>query len=84
MQAKKEEVAMIENYLTVSDAARVLNRTGEAVRHYERTGQLAAIRTVGGVRLFKQADVENFKQKLKARKWTRKRRTALNRPEVTA
>jgi excisionase family DNA binding protein len=75
---------MIENYLTVSDAARVLGRSSEAVRQYERVGKLAAIRTVGGVRLFKQADVENFKQKLKARKWTRKRRTPLNRPEVTA
>ena len=66
---------MIENYLTVSDVARVLDLSSESVRQYERTGKLVAIRTVGGVRLFKQTDVEAFKQKLAAtRRKTRIRR----------
>ena len=59
---------MIENVLTVNDAAKVLERSGESVRVYERQGKLPAIRTAGGVRLFKQADVESFKRKLEAKK----------------
>jgi excisionase family DNA binding protein len=58
---------MKDNFLTVNDAAKLLDRSGEAVRVYERQGKLPAIRTAGGVRLFKQADVESLKQKLEAK-----------------
>jgi len=47
-------------FLTTMDAARLLNRSPETVRLYERRGQLPAIRTAGGQRLFRRKDVEKF------------------------
>lgn len=53
-----------EIFLTVNDAAKILDRCGEAVRGYERRGELRALKTLGGVRLFKESDVRAFAQKL--------------------
>jgi DNA-binding transcriptional MerR regulator len=50
--------------LMVSDATRVLERSAEMVRHYERTGKLAAIKTANGRRLFREQDVKDFARKL--------------------
>jgi DNA-binding transcriptional MerR regulator len=55
---------MQTKFLMVSDAARELRRSAEMVRHYERTGKLAAIRTSNGRRLFREEDVKDFAQKL--------------------
>ena len=46
-----------ETFLTVTEAARILNRSGESVRNYERRGILPATKTARGIRLFRQADV---------------------------
>jgi DNA-binding transcriptional MerR regulator len=49
-----------DELLMVSSAAKLLNRSAECVRFYERTGKLRAIRTADGTRLFRRADVEKF------------------------
>jgi excisionase family DNA binding protein len=40
-----------------AEVARFLGKSSETVRLYERRGKLPAMRTAGGVRLFKRADV---------------------------
>jgi len=59
MEAKHDELLM------ASGAAKILNRSAEAVRFYERTGKLPAIRTADGTRLFKQSDVQELAAKLR-------------------
>jgi DNA-binding transcriptional MerR regulator len=59
-----QEVDMNENFLMTQDAARVLGKSPETVRGYERTGKLTAIRTVSGRRLFKESDVKALAAKL--------------------
>ena len=54
------------DYLTVGESARLLNRSGDAVRLYERQGRLPAIRTRKGWRLFKATDVERLAKELKS------------------
>ena len=56
---------MDESFLTVKDAAKILDRSGEAVRGYERQGKLRALKTRGGTRLFKLADVAALALKLR-------------------
>jgi DNA-binding transcriptional MerR regulator len=56
---------MSDNLLTVSAAAKILDRSGQAVRGYERDGKLRAIRTTGGVRLFREGDVLKLAEKLR-------------------
>jgi len=58
MKIKDDELLM------VTSAGRILNRSAETVRFYERTGRLAAIRTADGTRLFRQSDVEALAAKL--------------------
>ena len=58
----------MSDYLTTSDTARILNRAGATVLYYERTGQLKAIRTQGGMRLFERSDVERLARQLQNRK----------------
>lgn len=41
-----------------ADVARLFGVTPDAVRRWERLGQLPALRTAGGRRLFRLADVE--------------------------
>ena len=45
-------------YLTPADVARLCGVTPAAVRKWERLGRLSCIRTAGGSRLFRLADVE--------------------------
>ncbi len=54
-------------FLTTSDAARLLGRTPQTVREYEAAGRLRAVRTAGGWRLFLRADVERLLADQKAR-----------------
>ncbi len=48
------------NWLTVGDVSRRLGIGPDAVRERERRGKLRAIRTAGGVRLFRESDVLNL------------------------
>jgi excisionase family DNA binding protein len=51
-----------EQLLTVGESARLLGRSPESVREYEKRGLLSALKTQGGMRLFRREDVENFKK----------------------
>ena len=46
--------------MIVSEAAKLLGLTPAHVRRLEREGQLPALRTPGGVRLFNRDDVERL------------------------
>ena len=46
-----------KHILMVGDAAAILGKTTEGVRHIVRTGRLRAFRTASGVRLFLREDV---------------------------
>lgn len=46
-----------DSALLTSDVARVFDVSGEAVRKWERTGRLPALRTISGVRIFAGRDV---------------------------
>jgi len=59
---------MDQELLTTADAARLLNRSVDRVRDYEREGKLPAQKTRSGQRLFKLSDVEHFAQQLLRRK----------------
>jgi excisionase family DNA binding protein len=52
---------LLDDLLVVSDVARLLGLTPDAVRYHERAGRLPAQRTPGGVRVFRREDVEKFK-----------------------
>lgn len=58
MTSKKQ--ANNDEFLMVTDVARILNRSAESVRNYARSGKLPAIRTANGHRLFKRQDVLKF------------------------
>ena len=49
-------------FLTVGDVAKRLGLSADAVRLFERTGRLPAMRTASGVRLFDPLDVERLRQ----------------------
>jgi excisionase family DNA binding protein len=57
----------MDTLMTTGDAARILNRSTEAVRMYERSGKLPALKTANGQRLFKEADVRKLATKLEAK-----------------
>lgn len=59
---------MAEEFLMVHDVAKLVDRTGQTVRDWEREGKLPAIRTPSGVRLFKASDVNAFAATLGERK----------------
>jgi excisionase family DNA binding protein len=46
--------------LLTSEAGKILEISPDQVRHLERTGRLPAVKTSGGVRLFKRCDVERL------------------------
>ena len=48
---------VVRRFMTVADVARALKLTPDGVRWLERTGKLKAIRTEGGMRLFRAEDV---------------------------
>lgn len=54
----------MNDFLTTSDTARILNRAAATVLYYERMGRLKAIRTQNGIRLFERTDVERLAQTL--------------------
>lgn len=58
----------MEEILTTCDAAKVLDRSVDRVRDYEREGKLPAKRTRSGQRLFKASDVEALAKELGIRK----------------
>jgi excisionase family DNA binding protein len=53
----------MDQFLTKADAAKVLEVTPAAVVAMHTRGDLAAVRTTGGVRLFSQQDVERLAAK---------------------
>ena len=59
----------METLMTVSEAARALGKASETIRLWERNGKLPAIKTAGGVRLFRSQDVMKLakKQELESR-----------------
>lgn len=59
---------MDQDWLTVADVSRRLNLMPDTVRELERRGRLKAIRTEGGVRLFRKSDVEQFAREFQARR----------------
>ena len=52
-----------DQLLTTGDVARMLERSVDLVRLLERQGRLSAVRTLGGQRLFRLADVLALKTK---------------------
>ena len=58
----------MDKLLTVGDVARRLQVMPDTVRELERRGRLRALRTEGGVRLFRKADIERFAQEFQARR----------------
>ncbi len=50
----------MEQWLSSADAARLLGVVPATVRQMERSGRLPARRTTGGIRLFRQEDVERL------------------------
>jgi excisionase family DNA binding protein len=61
----------MDDLMTSGEAARFLGCSPDAVRLYERSRRLAALRTAGGLRLFRRADVERFRRQLMAERDTR-------------
>ena len=61
----KEKI--MDNLLMVSQVGRMLNRSAESVRSYEKAGKLPAIRTSDGKRLFRESDVRELAAKLQAK-----------------
>jgi excisionase family DNA binding protein len=51
-------------WLTTSEAAKVLDRSADTVRLYERIGKLPAQKTKRGQRLFSVEDVEHLAREL--------------------
>lgn len=51
-------------YIMTSEAARLLGKSEQTVRSYERIGKLPAIKTSLGKRLFLESDVKELAQKL--------------------
>ncbi len=57
----RQHVCIMTNFLTTSEAARELGLTPATVRHLERSGKLAALRSKNGTRIFSERDVEQLK-----------------------
>ncbi|MDA2911410.1 hypothetical protein MYX04_10815 [Nitrospiraceae bacterium AH_259_D15_M11_P09] len=53
-----------DKWLLTGDAARMLHRSVQMVRTYERTGRLPAVRAADGTRLFKESDVRKLATEL--------------------
>jgi DNA-binding transcriptional MerR regulator len=46
--------------VSVTEAGRILKRCARTIREYDRIGRLKALRTQGGMRLFRVADVQKL------------------------
>jgi excisionase family DNA binding protein len=55
-----------DELMTVSDAGRILGLSPDMVRRLADEGRLRLMRTVGGVRLFRRADVERLAEERRA------------------
>jgi excisionase family DNA binding protein len=64
----------MDSKLLSGDVAKILNCTPDYVRVLERSGQLQAVKTEGGVRLFDRVDVERFARERANRTETRSAR----------
>ena len=51
---------MAQNLIMTSDASKILDVSAERVRQLERAGDLHAIKTPKGMRLFKREEVERL------------------------
>jgi DNA-binding transcriptional MerR regulator len=51
--------------MTTNTVARLLRRSADSVRRYEREGRLPAVRTESGIRLFDPIAVERLARELK-------------------
>ncbi len=60
-----------DRWLTTGDVARRLDVMPATVQDLDRQGRLKAIRTLGGKRLFREADVEAFIQERTQRRLER-------------
>lgn len=60
----------MEALIMLNEAAKILDRSPSMVRWYHNEGVLPAMRTSGGVRLFKRRDVEHLAEKLRAKHQT--------------
>jgi excisionase family DNA binding protein len=58
---------MVSDYLSVSAAARILERGENTIRKWERDGKLPALKTETGARIFSRADVERLAAQLRER-----------------
>lgn len=54
-----------DDLMTVADAAGILGLSVDMVRLLEKSGRLPALRTTGGIRLFRRADVERLAEERK-------------------
>jgi DNA-binding transcriptional MerR regulator len=57
-----------DEILTTRDVSRILDRSCDCVRLYERTGKLPARKTQSGQRLFNKSDVVRLAKKLAERR----------------
>ena len=55
---------MDDRFLMTNDAARLLKKSVQTVRLYERNGRLPAQRTADGTRLFLEKDVQRLAEEL--------------------
>ncbi len=51
-------------YLSVTGAARMLSKSENTIRLWERRGKIAAIKTENGTRVFKRDEVERVAREL--------------------
>jgi len=58
----------MDRLLTCADVAKLLNVVPDTVRDLERHGRIKAIRTPGGMRLFREDEVQRFVEARKARR----------------
>lgn len=56
----------MDQFLTTGDVSKVLNRSVDRVRSYEREGKLPSQKTRSGQRLFKLSDVHRLLKQLEA------------------
>jgi excisionase family DNA binding protein len=60
---------MSEQYLTIKDAARLLNVSTVTLRNWDKKGLLAAARNpVNNYRLYAQSDIEGFLRRIEGKK----------------
>ncbi|MBW8885978.1 MAG: helix-turn-helix domain-containing protein [Planctomycetia bacterium] len=70
-----KKIAGADDLMTASDAARILGVSVDMVRLLAKSGELSCKSTIGGMRLFRRADVvELGRQRERKRSGTRIRR----------